>query len=56
MEDEKEKYSAMKFDAITMEYNFLLSSQLETQRAFFEKQVSTNIKANNKQNEMQKQT
>lgn len=43
VEDEKEKYSAVKFDAITMEYNFLLTSQLETQRAFFEKQVSLRI-------------
>lgn len=40
VEDEKEKYTSVKLDAITMEYNFLLSSQLEAQRAFFEKQVS----------------
>eukprot|EP00026_Physarum_polycephalum_P006206 Phypoly_transcript_06248.p1 GENE.Phypoly_transcript_06248~~Phypoly_transcript_06248.p1 ORF type:complete len:549 (+),score=111.46 Phypoly_transcript_06248:126-1772(+) len=40
VEDEKEKFSTIKLDAITMEYNFLLTSQLETQRAYFEKQIA----------------
>jgi len=40
VEDEKEKFSTVKIEAITMEYNFLLTSQLETQRAYFEKQLA----------------
>jgi len=40
VEDEKEKFSTVKLDAITMEYTFLLTSQLEKQRQFFEQQLA----------------
>jgi hypothetical protein len=43
VEYEKEKFATIKLDAVTMEYNFLLTSQLETQRAYFEKQVSQSL-------------
>jgi len=38
--DFRDSKDDIKLEAINMEYNFLLTSQLETQRAYFEKQIA----------------